>query len=169
MNHIIDTNKTPYCPTGLTVKEHINNGKVDVSKISLFVSESQKKWIQGYDLLKELKPKSPLNANVLDYLYEHQELIPKWWKKEWGIFFWGTIYRDSDGRLYVRYLFWNVGAWRWGYGWLDNGWRGLDPAALLASASDSESKTSLEPSSSELPDVLSINGVEYVKNVKGKK
>ena len=41
-------------------------------------------------------------------------------------------YRDTDGNLYVRYLYFNDGAWNRNYNWLDNDWNGNNPAALLA-------------------------------------
>ena len=60
-----------------------------------------------------------LNANVLDYLLEHPELIPKKWKK-YRIVFWGTIYRfnkesgPSEGKEFVRCLYFYKGLKRWG-------------------------------------------------------
>jgi len=39
-----------------------------------------------------------MNANVLDYLLAHPELIPEDWKNKY-VFFWGTIYRYSSGGL----------------------------------------------------------------------
>ena len=86
----------------------------------------------GNKLRKELANKDVLNANVLDYLLAHPELIPEEWKGKL-IFFWGTIYRDSDGRLYVRYLRWGGSRWNSGYGWLDNGFYSGNPAASHAS------------------------------------
>ena len=37
--------------------------------------------------------------------------------------------RDSDGNLYVRYLYFNEGHWQAGNSWLDNHWDGHNPAA----------------------------------------
>jgi hypothetical protein len=42
------------------------------------------------------------------------------------------IYRNPNGNLYVRYLYWNDGAWNWNYNWLDNDWNDQNPAAMLA-------------------------------------
>jgi hypothetical protein len=97
-------------------------------------SEPQKKGkrIDGNKLRKELKGKPIYNANLLDYLLANYHLIPEEWKSKY-VFFWGTIYRDSDGDLYVRYLCWLVGRWRWGAAWLDDGWYGARPAAVPAS------------------------------------
>lgn len=41
-------------------------------------------------------------------------------------------YRNSDGNLYVRYLYWNDDGWNWNYNWLDNEWNVNNPAAVLA-------------------------------------
>ncbi len=41
--------------------------------------------------------------------------------------------RNSDGNLYVRYLYWDDGAWNRNYNWLDNDWNVQNPAAMLAS------------------------------------
>lgn len=40
--------------------------------------------------------------------------------------------RNSDGNLYVRYLYWNDDRWNWNYNWLDNDWNVNNPAALRA-------------------------------------
>jgi hypothetical protein len=79
-----------------------------------------------------------MNANVLDFLLANPDLIPEEWKKdEHGntryIFFWGTVYRDRGGDLYVRYLCWGGDRWGWGSRWLGSGWDGDSPAAVLAS------------------------------------
>ncbi len=41
-------------------------------------------------------------------------------------------YRNRDGNLYVRYLYWNDDRWNWSYNWLDNDWNGNNPAAVRA-------------------------------------
>lgn len=41
-------------------------------------------------------------------------------------------YRNRDGNLYVRYLYWNDGRWNWSNNWLDNDWNGNNPAAVRA-------------------------------------
>lgn len=40
--------------------------------------------------------------------------------------------RNSDGNLYVRYLYWNDGQWNWNYNWLDNEFSEQNPAAVSA-------------------------------------
>ncbi|MBU3964354.1 hypothetical protein KJ562_01315, partial [Patescibacteria group bacterium] len=68
------------------------------------------------------------NANLLDFYLAHINLIPEDWKGK-AVFFWATIYRRSDGSLYVRYLFWSGGGWYWLYNWLDDDWGDHNPAA----------------------------------------
>ncbi|MFI5260484.1 MAG: hypothetical protein ACHQU0_01675 [Candidatus Paceibacteria bacterium] len=144
--HIIDCDSALFVPDGWKVEEHDEGGQLtfDASKIELYFSVAQdqtKGSIGGNELRKELADKPVLNANVLDYLLANPHLIPKEWKGK-SIFFWGTIYRDSDGLLCVRCLCWGGNGWRWGRYWLDGGWRrgtigrglsGGGPAALRVS------------------------------------
>ena len=44
-------------------------------------------------------------------------------------------YRNADGNLYVRYLYWNGDRWNWNYNWLDNDWNDNNPAAVSATLS----------------------------------
>lgn len=39
-------------------------------------------------------------------------------------------YRNSNGNLYVRYLYWNDDRWNWNNNWLDNNFNDNNPAAL---------------------------------------
>lgn len=141
IEHLIDCDADPFVPNDWSVVEHKKGGqfKWDPARVSLYLSKSQKnrKVIRGNHLCNELKDKLVLNANVLDYLLANPHLIPKEWKDKY-VFFWGTIYRDPDGDLGVRYLSWGGGRWHWHWGWLDDDWLGDDwlgayPAALLAS------------------------------------
>jgi hypothetical protein len=134
--HIIDCDKEPNISyEGWTIESHKKMGKLkwNPKNVELYLSEKQKDgYISGINLQKELENKLVLNACVLDYLLKHQNLIPDSWKGRY-IFFWGTIYRNSNGYLFVRCLFWCDGGWYWG-----SYWRGVDwvvdcPAALRAS------------------------------------
>jgi hypothetical protein len=132
--HLIDCDSAPFVPNGWSVEEHKKGGffKLDLAKISLYLSKKQKKGsIGGHDLRKELSDKPVMNANVLDYLLAHPELIPEEWKGK-AVFFWGTIYRHSDGYLYVRYLYWIGSKWYWYFNWLDSVFISDDPAALAS-------------------------------------
>jgi len=141
--YIVDCDAEPSVPDGLKVKKHKKDGQLqlDLSKVKLHLSSYQQngRVIEGNKLRKELESEPVLNANVLDDLFAHQELIPEDWKYDTKsntrrhIFFWGTIYRDSSGDLYVRFLCWSDGAWHWSYCWLNSNWCGFDPATVLAS------------------------------------
>jgi hypothetical protein len=98
--------------------------KWDSSKVALYLDPLQEseKSFDGVALHKKLNRKPVLNANVLDYLLAHPELIPENWKGK-HVFFWGTIY-SYYGHALVRYLYWHGSAWKWGYRMLENdyGW-----------------------------------------------
>ena len=136
IEHLIDCDADPFVPSGWTVESHQQGGQLvfDHAKVTLYLSNKQQNggYISGNDLRKELRRKRTLNANVLDYLLKNPHLIPEEWKGKY-IFFWGTIYRYSDGGLCVRYLCFHGGGWRWLYGWLDVWWYGGDPAVAQAS------------------------------------
>jgi len=135
VKHLIDCSADPFIPNGWTVEEHQKGDELewDSTKTILYLSEAQKNGlIVGNDLRTELKGKGVLNANLLDYLLAHPELIPEEWKGK-AVFFWGTIYRDSNSFLFVRYLYWSDGRWDWNGGWLGGRWSAFNPALLLAS------------------------------------
>ena len=143
----IDITKQPYTPNGWTVESHdVSIKTFDPKKIEL-VNEVKdgETAITGTEYRARLEGKPVLNANVLDYLLKNLHLIPEDWKGK-AIFFWGTIYRDSSGDLYVRYLDWYGGRWYWSCDWLDNGWSSNYPAALA-----STKNLKLRPSSDSLP------------------
>jgi len=134
-DHVINCDANPFIPDGWKVEEHQKGGqfKWDAKQVELWLSDGQKKGrVEGNKLRKEMAKKTPFNANVLDYLLAHPELIPDEWKGKY-VFFWGTIYRDSSGDLYVRCLCWRGSRWDWSGGWVGGGWRGRGPAALRAS------------------------------------
>lgn len=150
VTHTIDGDADPFMLSGWTVEAHQKTGAMKIErrgddlyindkKIELYLSKRQvgNKTIVGHKLREEVSKKEILNANVLDYLLAHLELIPKHWKKDENgniryIFFWGTIYRHSDGSLYVRFLYWFGVRWRWDCRWLDRDWRSSYPALVCA-------------------------------------
>ena len=131
--HVIDCDANPHVPDGWKVESHRKHGSLewDLTKIQLYLSPEQQgeKRIEGNKLRKELENQPVLNANVLDYLLKHPELIPEEWKKQYT-FFWGTIYRSSAGNLYVRCLCWDGESRIWLYGWLEIGFDSGNPAAV---------------------------------------
>ena len=140
-NLIIDCDSNPFCPDGWKVKQHIKNGQVKWNpnefKFHLSLNQLDSKTIQGYDLLRELEKKPVLNTNVLFYhLLKKPHLIPEeWGKDEQGetlcIPFWGTIYENSVGDLYVCYLYRKGDIWDWHYKWLGF-FFGSDSPALIS-------------------------------------
>jgi len=130
--HIIDCDADPFCPEDWSVEEHIKGGQLKwgAAKIDLYLCKEQEKGsIEGNQLRKKLKDQTILNACVLDYLIENPNLIPEEWKNK-NVFFWGTIYRDSDGSLCVRGLSWDGDGWGWDYHWLGFHWRGSKTAVV---------------------------------------
>lgn len=135
--HLIDTDAAPLIEKGWSIESHIGHGfwKCNLKRVELFLSKEQKKNDQNggelRKIIEALKDKKALNANVLDYLLAHPELIPRSWKGTKSIFFWGTIYRrDDNGNLYVRYLRWDGSGWCSRYGWLDVFFYSEFPAAI---------------------------------------
>jgi len=132
IEHVIYCDVDPFVPEGWKVERHKKGGffKWDASKIKLYLSKNQKgdKYVQGHKLREELENQPVLNANVLDYLLAHPELIPEKWKGKY-VFFWGTVYRFSDGCRCVRCLCWDGDRWHWGYFWLVNNFNCNRPAA----------------------------------------
>ena len=133
--HLIDCDADPFIPEGWTIEEHKKGGmfKFNPRDISLYLSKKQQKGnsIEGNKLRKELADQPVLNVNVLDGLLKHQELIPEEWKDK-CIFFWGTIYRCSDGNLFVRCLYWYGSRWYWLYSWLGSDFYSGNPAAIAS-------------------------------------
>ncbi len=136
VGHVIDCEADPFVPKGWKVEEHQKKGgqfKWDASRVQLYLCDAQKKnGIEGNKLRKELASKKVLNANILDYLLAHPELIPEEWRDKY-VFFWGTIYRGSSGGLDVRYLYFRDDRWGWRFCWLAYDWNDNNPAALSAS------------------------------------
>lgn len=129
---IINMDANPFTPARWSIVSHVKTGMLELNpeKISLYLPEKQKTGIiEGNGLRDELANQPILNANALDYLLAHPELIPEEWKGK-RIFFWGTIYCNFDGILGVRCLGWDGSRWGWYYGWLDGGFDSNDPAAL---------------------------------------
>jgi len=128
-------------PSGWVKVERRKTGLyVDDKKIVLHLDEGQKdgKVMVGTKLAEALTGKSVEHPNILDALMEHTHLIPDEFKQDGQgrticIFFWAVKFRDRDGDLCVRYLYWDDGAWRSHYDWLGSFWGDRNPAAVRAS------------------------------------
>ncbi|HVO28976.1 MAG TPA: hypothetical protein VMT81_03270 [Candidatus Paceibacterota bacterium] len=90
------------------------------------------KDVQGHKLRRKLKNGQALNACIMDALFANPQLIPGEWLSG-ETYFWGTVFRNAAGRLYVEYLHWRGNRWRRSYRWLDDGWYEFAYAAELAS------------------------------------
>ncbi|MAG12581.1 hypothetical protein CL630_02085 [bacterium] len=116
--HIIDCDVYPFVPGIWRVEEHHKGGQFTWSPgvVILFLSVEQQngRVIKSDKLRKELADRSVLNANVLDFLLKYTHLIPKEWKGK-HVFFWGTVYCNLHGNLFVRYLYWDDSRRLWNY------------------------------------------------------
>jgi hypothetical protein len=133
---IIDLDADPVIPDGWKVESHQKGGQLvfDTASVKLHLDTGQQNGslIKGNELRKKLTNMPVMNANMLDWYLAHPECIPEEWKGKY-VFFWGTIYRNRNGLLCVRYLCWHGGRWNWGCGWLEDDWDADYPAAVRAS------------------------------------
>ena len=112
-DHTIDCSASPFVPDGYHVEEHLYLGsqwKWNPEQVSLYKDEDNQlvpsACLRLETCREKLKGKLVLNANVLDYLLENEHLIPDKWKSGCIVFF-GTIFKDKEGCLYVRDLAWD--------------------------------------------------------------
>jgi hypothetical protein len=77
--------------------------------------------ISGWRVFERFKGSGLLNAVVLDYLLEHQDLIPASWKEK-KVLFLGTVLRNRDNESVVPYLWCQGGEWKLAYESLDEEW-----------------------------------------------
>jgi len=113
IKHIIDLDAPPYCPEGWTVEEHIGGGQFewDPTKVGFFIPPEQADGIIGNELRKLLEVAPVMNANLLDYLVNYKLIPERWELVGMHMFFWGTIYRNSDCRPVVRCMVYDVVGW----------------------------------------------------------
>ncbi len=139
IEHFVDCDGLPTIPKNLRIEEHKKRDhiKLDISSVHLSLSLQQMKreTEKGDELRKLMAADSPLNANVLDYLLAHTELIPEEWKKDSRddsrcIYFWGTIYGDAGPSLYVRYLYFKDRWWYSSFKSLNSDFGPNEPAAV---------------------------------------
>jgi len=142
---------TPVLPfDGATVKHNAGGGWVKVEKkkdglyvngkkILLHLEEGQKVGvIRGHELRKALSGKKTLHSNIMDALFDYPHMIPDNYKQDSQgrtlyICFWDVIYGFAGDDLYVRFLYWDVGAWHRDYCWLGFDFGVQNPAAVSAS------------------------------------
>lgn len=109
---IVDCDVDPIVPEGLKILSHQRGGQLNLrqTRVVPFFSTKQQKGgtIEGKELFRELALQPIMNANVLDFLLDHSELIElilkEWeWEKVYGseLFFLGTIFLDENEDKYV--------------------------------------------------------------------
>jgi hypothetical protein len=161
---VIDCDPEPKAAKDWTVHWHNNIGKIawQVERVQLLIFDSQPKPGVSFDeystvesgiqVAHQLDGLITLNANVLEYLLVHPELIPETWKGRY-VFFWGTIYLSRavnpirgvmypdltenaaciDGRhLAVRYLSYRNDSWHSGWCWIRSTWYDNYAAAVYS-------------------------------------
>lgn len=147
LRRLIDGDTKSYVPAGWSIKAedqlpNVVRGEIefDPAKVQFHLDDAQKTGtIVGNKLKEKLAKLSAVyGAQVLDHLLANTNLIPDSWKTDENgqtryLYFWGTIYRDSDGRLYVRSLYFGDGQWRWISRWLGGKFDTQYPTAVLAS------------------------------------
>lgn len=139
--HIINCDSMPrFAPFVRGLKSHKKGGEIifDSSKIKLYnpICIESSKIVSIESVLKKVKySKNPavLNANVLDYLLDNQEIIPDSWSDSWSdeIFFFGTVYRFTSGEPCIRTLQRCFGNWRSQDKLLRFAWQGNYSVAML--------------------------------------
>lgn len=115
--------KRDMCKEGWKVVEDV--GEVELllpDKLELvpFLIEG-KKYINREELVRRVKEqKANLGQRQAEYLFEHQEEIPKEWRQYYLVFT-GTIWRGRYGPRRVPCLVWRGGRWCFGFYWLGGG------------------------------------------------
>ncbi len=135
VEHFIDTDAEPFVPFGWSIEAHHAQGLMrwNPDDVALWLSERQQTGgtASGKAVYAQLKDQPVLNAAVLDYLFDHPELIPPDWEGRF-VFFWGTVYRCRSG-LAVRALILKDGILNACARRLDQPWGPVAPAAILHS------------------------------------
>ena len=147
MEYLIDAYKDPFVPVGLCLLDHRRRGnqwnpctKWDLSKIWLYQSKRQSGKYgrnEGERVLEAIELYVSLNANYLDYLLAHPEIIPEKWdqKFQFGtefvnshLFFADTIYADVDDleKKFIRCLYRDQGVWKGSFRWIGHEFRCSD-------------------------------------------
>jgi hypothetical protein len=146
--HIIDLDAPLFIPEGWEVhpKDQPSNvvrGMFEwyPAKVRLHLTPNQQRdnYIEDDKFRQELENELLFNANLLDYLLTHPEIILEEWKQdEQGriryIFFWGTIYYSSySDDLLVCGLYWDGDRWDCDFNRINYAWAVCNSAAVLAS------------------------------------
>lgn len=126
----IDGDKKPFVPPFLKLEDHRLMGEFewDPSRIDLWSDVEHIGDIKT--VLEKVNEKPIANVNLLDFLIDHQELIPKEWEKL-SLFFLGTTYFTSCGDVHVRCLR-KTNFWAYETLWYRNLWHTYYRVVLIA-------------------------------------
>lgn len=98
--HYIDTDKDPETPMGCEIFRHQPEGMFQFDKEKISIIELRATTVE--DFLEKFVELKALNANVLDYLLDHSDIIPRDWCR--NVFFPGTVYLTDNGYHSIRFL-----------------------------------------------------------------
>ena len=114
-----------------------NEAQDFISKGNSFVGEKKyQEALAEYEKAAKAEPKnakatlliglSYANMGQLDleYLLDHQEVIPTEWRGKYYLVAPGTVWQDSDGDLCVPYLDWDEDQWILNFDWRRSDWNG---------------------------------------------
>jgi hypothetical protein len=135
MPHIIDCDIQPVIPPSLVdvqVCQHLPGGKFewDPNEITLHLCEGQEEGIPASEVYQKLDGLPCVNGAVMDFLLEHQELIPEDWQGK-AVFFWGTIFAGPSDCFYVGYIRRLAGTWYRESAMFHQEMTKLEPAAVF--------------------------------------
>jgi len=141
IDHLIDCDVLPKRKeiTAYKIKKHKKMVMIlyNPEEVSLFQFGDSMRISEAIKLYAK---KPFMNADVLEYLLEHQELIPEDWKDK-RIFFLNSVYVDYFKREVVRYMVWDRHLKYWGEGLYGVGEKFKPNHAALLMESCPESKS----------------------------
>ena len=112
---------------GWELIEDVAFAPFDVSKMKLvpFLKSGESSANSEEMVSRALELKANFGQRDAEYLLEHQQEIPKEFRKYY-IVFTGTKWRNPDGNRNVAYLNWNGKQWYLNFNWLENDWNSND-------------------------------------------
>lgn len=115
IKYIIDGDSDPHFPpnppSGLKVHLHQKNGKLNWHHDVIGYDHDEPRsramnFKYGDEVLARFEGNNLPNASAVTFYLKHPWLIPEEWKGQ-IIYFFGTIYIDSEGKLYAWRLEWH--------------------------------------------------------------
>jgi hypothetical protein len=102
-------------------------GEVIITDLEIisFLREGEKSVSGEVMRQRAVKLGANLGQRQAEYLLEHQDEIPREFRKYYLVFP-GTLWRASDGSLVVPYLSWDDGRWYLRFHWLRGDWHSHD-------------------------------------------